>query len=296
LAPGTYTGQIVVTEYYSSMAMTVPVTLTVAAAETAYFDNLPGQLSFTHKTGPGNPASQTLQIRNAGAGALPWTASVSTSDGGNWLNISALSGSAPSSLTVGITASALPGGGLVAGNFNGEIVFRTPAGSSITVPVSVAVGASVFSQLNGLTFTKAYGGANPLSQTLSATSTGTNFDFRVTEATGNGGDWLTVTGCGAYCSTPRTLTGTYTGQIVLTEYYSSMSMTVPVTLVVGTTPSVPDSSSSSPSTGSGTTQTFTATYSDGNGGADISVVYYLLNTTIDGANACFVEYRFGQLT
>jgi hypothetical protein len=153
-----------------------------------------------------------------------------------------------------------------------------------------------------LTLTKAYGGSNPLSQTLSATSTGTNFDFRVTEATGNGGDWLTVTGCGAYCNTPRTLTasvnpsqtlpaGTYTGQIVLTEYYSSMSMTVPVTLVVGTTPSVPDSSSSSPSTGSGTTQTFTATYSDGNGGADISVVYYLVNTTIDGANACFVEYN-----
>ena len=69
-------------------------------------------------------------------------------------------------MTVGITASALPGGGLVAGNFNGEVVFRSSDGSSVTVPVSVTVAASVFSQLSGLTFTKAYGGTNPLSQTL----------------------------------------------------------------------------------------------------------------------------------
>ena len=302
LPAGTYTAQIVVTEYYGSMSMTIPVTLTVAGGGTSLFDNLPGQLSFTHKTGPGNPESQSLQIRNAGSGGLSWTASVSTSDGGNWLNISALSGSAPSSVTVGITASALPGGGLVAGNFNGEVVFRSSDGSSVTVPVSVTVAASVFSQLSGLTFTKAYGGTNPLSQTLNVTSTGTNMTFRVAKATGNGGDWLTVTGCGAYCGTPKTITvavnpsqtlaaGTYTGQVVMSEYYSSMSMTVPVTLVVGTTPATPAATTASPSTGSGTTQTFTATYSDGNGAADISVVYFLVNSTLDGSNACFIEYN-----
>ena len=40
---GTYIGQVVFTEYYNTFSMTVPVTLTVAAAGSTFLDTLPGR-------------------------------------------------------------------------------------------------------------------------------------------------------------------------------------------------------------------------------------------------------------
>ena len=242
LAAGTYTGQIVVTSNNGAEAITVPVTLTVAASG-AFFDNLPGQMSFALATGATAPPGQVIEIRNAGTGSLDWTLSGSTADGGNWLTASLLSGTAPSLVNIAITPQNLPGKGLVAGTFVGEIVFRAP-GSSVTIPVSVTVGANVFAQVNAINFTKLFAGANPLPQTLTIASTGTNFDFVFTSSTATGGNWLTVSavGCGL-CVTPTVLTatvtasptlaaGTYTGQIVVTSNNGAQAITVPVTLTV----------------------------------------------------------------
>jgi hypothetical protein len=245
LAVGTYTGEIIATSQVGSMSITVPVTLTVAApANGAFFDNLPGQMSFSFQTGSGNPPSQTLQVRSAAPGALNWTLSTMTADGGNWLSPPASAGAAPSAVTVGIIAGNLPGLGLIAGTFTGELVFSS-SGGSVAIPVSVTVGTSVFSQLHGLIFTKTFGGANPLSQTISIASTSANFNFSAASASGNGGAWLstaTVGGCG-FCATPHSVTvsivasstlavGTYTGQVVMTTQNGSAAMTVPVTFIV----------------------------------------------------------------
>lgn len=46
----------------------------------------------------------------------------------------------------------------------------------------------------------------------------------------------------------------------------------------------------SPTSGAGLTQTFTGTYSDHNGIADISDVSILFNTAVTGLNACYVHY------
>jgi hypothetical protein len=145
---------------------------------------------------------------------------------------------------VSIAVNALPNQGLVAGTFNGEIVLRaagTP--SSVTIPVSVAVGTSVFTQLPALNFAMPFGGSNPLPQVVNVTSTGSEFSVRAAEFTATGGDWLSISGCGSFCSTPRAITvtvnapaglapGVYTGQIIFTEFNNSMAMTVPVTLTV----------------------------------------------------------------
>jgi Viral BACON domain len=248
LAVGTYTAQIVLTSQGGAMAITIPVTLTVAAASAPFFDNVPGQMSFSFVTGSGNPPAQTVQIRNAGLGTLPWTLAASTSDGGNWLSASPASGNAPTTITVGITASALPGQGLVAGTFIGELVFQS-AGSSVTIPVSVVVGSNVFVQLGTLTFTKPFGGQNPLPQTVSIASTGTNFNFALASSTATGGNWLSVTPAAGCCyATPRAITatitasptlaaGTYTAQMVFTSQGGAMAMTVPVILNI--TPPAP---------------------------------------------------------
>jgi hypothetical protein len=243
LPAGTYTGQLIFSQYPSNtVALTVPVTLTIAPTSSAYLDNLPGQLSFTLIPG-GSPPSQPIQIRNAGTGTLHWTASKSTADGGNWLTVSPLSGNAPTTVTVGITPGSLPGLGLLAGTFCGQVVFQT-AGNTGTVPVCVLVGTNVFRQVNPINFTMPLGGGNPLPQVLTIASTGTNFNFyNASVSTSKGGNWLQMSPNSGVLTTPANLTvtvnatalaaGTYTGQIVLNQYpANNMSITVPVTLTV----------------------------------------------------------------
>ncbi|HEY7339188.1 MAG TPA: Ig-like domain-containing protein, partial [Bryobacteraceae bacterium] len=252
LAVGSYTGQVTFTSQFGNVTITVPVTLTITSPSTAFFDNLPGQVSFSVKTGnatnlPVNPPPQTIQIRNGGSGTLSWNLSTSTSDGGNWLGASSVSGTAPSQVNITIATGNLPGGGFTAGTFIGNLVFRTGSDST-TVPVVVVVGDNILTQINAISFTKIFGGADPLPQVLTVASTGTDFNFTVASSTATGGSWLTVSGfqgCsgGPLCATPHTVfaavtssptlgVGTYTGQITLTSQFGSMTITVPVTLTV----------------------------------------------------------------
>jgi hypothetical protein len=103
--------------------------------------------------------------------------------------------------------------------------------------------------LAGLNFSMPYGGANPASQMLSASSSGVNFEYSINDSAGNGGNWLSSspTGVGC-CVTPDTITisvngapggtkvttGIHTGQAVFND--GNFAMTVPVILTVGGTP------------------------------------------------------------
>jgi Bacterial Ig-like domain (group 1)/Viral BACON domain len=243
LAAGTYTAEVNLKAYpANNLALTVPVTLTIAPAASAYFDDLPGQLSFS--LAPGNtPPPQAIQIRNAGSGSLPWAASMSTADGGNWLSVSPLNGMAPTQVTVSIAPMSLPGQGLIAGTFCGQVVFQA-AGDTGTIPVCVAVGPNVFRQVNPLNFTMPFGGGNPLPQVITLASTGANFNFyNASVSTSKGGNWLSITPNAGVLATPQNIVvningaalaaGTYTGEIVLNAYPSNnLSVTVPVTLTV----------------------------------------------------------------
>src|SRR5215467_14036058 len=170
LAAGTYTGQVVVKQYPSGVpTMTVPVTLIIAATGTPFFDDMAGQVSFSIATG-GTPPAQAIQIRNGGSGTLNWTATESTAGTGSWLHLSATSGKAPATVSVGLVPSALPGGGTVAGTWVGLITFQSAA-TTVTVPVRVSVGPTNFSQVNPLNFTMPFAGLSPLPQVLSIAST-----------------------------------------------------------------------------------------------------------------------------
>ena len=174
LAAGTYSSEIIITSADGTQGLTVPVTLTIAAKTTAFFDSLPGQLTYSMLTNGTAPPTQPLEIRNAGAGSLAWTASLSTSDGAAWLAISSKSGTAPSVPMVSVVPANLPGGGLIAGTFTGQVVLNT-SGDRVTIPVTFVVGASVFRQVNGLDFNKVFGGASPLPQLINIASTGRPF-------------------------------------------------------------------------------------------------------------------------
>ncbi len=243
LAVGTYTAQIVVTSQSGNMALTIPVSLTVVAAGLPFFDNVPGQMSFTLTTGSTNgPPAQSIQIRNGAGGTLDWTLATSTSDGGNWLSASTMSGTAPSSVSISLSKQNLPGLGLVAGTFVGELVFRSSGGGSVTVAVSVVVGDSILNQVNAISFTKPFGGTDPLPQTLTIANTGTAFNFAVTYSTATGGNWLSVSPTvlvaaphvitATVSASPTLAVGSYTAQIVATSQSGSMSITIPVTLTI----------------------------------------------------------------
>ena len=244
LAAGTYTAEIIVTEYANPQrSMVIPVNLSVIASG-PFFDNLPGGLSFSLKTG-GAGVSQIVQVGNGGStGTLSWTVTPSTADGGAWLTATPTSGTAPSVATIGVVPANLPGGGLLAGTFSGQLVFQT-AGDISTIPVTVTVGTAVFEQANPVGFTMRFGGSNPLPQVLNITATdGSAIRFSASAATAKGGAWLSVSPSGnGCCYTPLAVTasvnastlaaGTYTGEIIITEYANPQrSMTIPVTLFV----------------------------------------------------------------
>jgi len=212
-------------------------------ASGAFFNNLPGGLSFSFATN-GKATSQVIQIGNGGSGTLNWTVTPATSDDGNWLTVSAASGTAPSLETVEVNASLLPGGGAIAGTYTGQLLFET-AGDITTIPVAVTVGSTVFEQANPIAFTMPFGGANPLPQVVTVESTDNSaIRFTPTASTATGGNWLSVSPSSlACCYTPSPITvtvnastlpaGTYTGEISLVEYANpARSMTIPVTLTV----------------------------------------------------------------
>jgi hypothetical protein len=249
LAAGTYTAEIILKANAGSPSLVVPVTLTISPATVPFFDDMPGGVSFFIPTGTTTaPAAQAVRIRNAGAGRLNWTATMSTADGGAWLSISAVSGTAPSVMAVAVNPARLPGLGLTAGIFNGQIILTT-AGDRETIPVSVVVAANVFKPLPTLNFSKSYGGANPAAQVVSVASVATNFTFTGTASSATGGNWLVISPASFGCcaSTPLSLTvsvnpattlapGLYVSEIILRSNAGDQGMVVPVTLTVtGTT-------------------------------------------------------------
>ena len=293
LAAGTYTAEIIITEFANpGRSMVVPVNLTIVGSG-SFFDNLPGGMSFSFQT-DGGATPQIVQIANGGTGTLNWTVAASTGDGGAWLAATPSSGTAPSIATISVTAANLPGVGMVAGTFTGQLVFQAE-GDITTVPVTVTVGAAVFTQTNPISFTMPFGGANPLPQlfTISATD-GSSIRFSASALTAKGGAWLSISPSGSGCCfTPLAVkasvnastlaAGTYTGEIIITELANpGRSMTIPVTLTIAASgpffDSVPGGLTFSVTPGQ---QATPQTIQIGNGGKG-SLDFTVTPTTADG--------------
>ena len=262
LTAGTYTGQIVLSAT-GVTPLEIPVTLVMHAPSETYFDQIAGGLTFSLATGGNTPPSQPLQVRNAGASSLAWTATTSTADGGSWLNLSSSSGTAPSNLSVGITVANLPGGGTTTGTYTGQVLF-TSSGDTESVPITVNVGSDVIAQVNPLNFNKTFAGPEPLAQqiTISSTTSGVQFVASVQSSTGvtyTGTNnqtvvpWLIITpsNYGYYVPTPFNITvsvnpavtlspGTYMAEIIVTQTNGdsattangTQTLSVPVSLTV----------------------------------------------------------------
>jgi trimeric autotransporter adhesin len=134
LSAGQYSGNIAITPTGGSV-VNVPVTLTVTAPPTVSAS--PTTLTFNYTAGGATPAAQSISVSGGGA-TLAFTATASTTSGGNWLSVSPTSGNTPATLSVTIVPA-----GLNAGTYTGTVVVSGTSGAagSTTVNVTLTVTA-----------------------------------------------------------------------------------------------------------------------------------------------------------
>ncbi len=137
LPAGTYAGTVTIaSQGATGSPISIPVNLTVTAPATLTVT--PSTLPFSYTIGAQTPpAPQNVQL--TASASAPFTASVKTSDGGNWLTVTPSSGTAstsPTAISVGINTAALT----TAGTYTGTITFNSPA--SLT-PATVTVNLQV---------------------------------------------------------------------------------------------------------------------------------------------------------
>ncbi len=135
LAVGTYTGTVTVNAP-GALASPQPITVTLnIRAQPAILSTSQTGLTFSTPTAGTNPPSQSVLVSNTGTGTLSWTA-VGTQP---WLTLSPNSGTAPSTLSVGVLTT-----GLANGIYTDTVVITATgaSGSPASVSVTLVVGAS----------------------------------------------------------------------------------------------------------------------------------------------------------
>jgi uncharacterized protein (TIGR03437 family) len=141
LAAGVYTGVIDILVHGGvSEHHVVPATLLVGIQnQTARLAVQPGVVVFQAAAGGANPAPAPVTLDARGAASIPFSATMSTASGGNWLSVSKTSGTAPIALTVSANVA-----GLSSGMYSGAVVFQAsgPAALPATLNVVLVVHAA----------------------------------------------------------------------------------------------------------------------------------------------------------
>ena len=241
LTPGSYSGNITINVPNATPSqVVVPVTLTVGASTQLSANQT--ALTFTAQTNGPAPANQSLQIASVTGSPVPFTTTVNTTSGGNWLVANPAGATTPATVTVGVNPS-----GVAAGTYNGNVILTPTTGAASPLQIPVTFDVTATPQLGvsttALTFNFQIGAANPARQTFSLSSTGNALAFNLVP-TITAGSWLIVTPVSG--TTPADINvdvnpaglaaGQYTGNIQITAPGASNSpQNVQVTLNVSTT-------------------------------------------------------------
>ncbi len=177
LAVGTYTGTVTINApgatggqltYNVTMNVVTPISIVAT----------PNSLNFGYTLNAAAPASQTVQITAQGPpgvgtiAVFPYTATVTTSAGGNWLSATPTTGNVPGALTVAVNPT-----GLAAGSYTGTITVATGSlngAQTATITVKLTVSAAPTPVVAAVT-NAASGFAGALSPGEEVAIYGTNF-------------------------------------------------------------------------------------------------------------------------
>ena len=187
-----------------------------------------------------DPAPQTFEITNPGAGVLNWTASITSITGGDWLTLSRTSGVGNNSITASVESSSL-----LIGTYKATVTLSSAEAinSPRTLPVTLYVSSRLILAVNpsSFNFTSLPGGnAAPQQLTINSSCCATN--WAATVETSSGGNWLnispslgsTATLASVTVNTAGLIAGTYQGSIRISAPEAPNSpQTVSVSLTVG---------------------------------------------------------------
>ncbi len=293
LPPGTYNGTITISSTGASNSpQSISVALTVSAAPLLTVNQ--AALGFAYQPGGAMPGGQSVSVGSSGT-ALTFTASATTTSGGNWLSVTPTSGTTPASLGIFVNPA-----GLAAGTYFGNVTISSTGASNSPRSISVALTVSAASALtvsqSTLGFAYQPGGAVPGGQSVSVGSRGTALTFTASATTTSGGNWLSVTptsgtapaSLGIFVNPAGLAAGTYFGNVTISSTGASNSpQSISVTLTVSAAPALTVSQSTlsffyqpggavpggqNVSVGSsGTALTFTASATTTSGGNWLSV-------------------------
>lgn len=243
LAPGTYTGSVVLTSGAAGNSpLSVPVTLNVSNVPVLVAT--PNNLTFVYQIGRSLPAGKSVSLTSTG---VPITFTASAASTGNWLSINQTSGTTPATLGVFVNPT-----GLSAGQYDGTITLtpQTSGAATQTIQVRLLVSANALLSVSPdyLSFNFSPGGTTLLQQTLAVASTSDPLNFTVTwsETTGPSG-WLAVTPLSGqtpsnlmvYANAAALAPGIYDGSITVTAAgANAQSVPVRVTVTTGNTVAV----------------------------------------------------------
>ncbi len=178
LAAKSYTGHLKFKEQDSQQSLVLTVTMAIKSASpsaTAAANLTLSSATLTFSGTPAqNPGGRALTLQNIGGQSLNWTASATTTGGGNWLGVSPTSGYLSAGAQQQISVSAVTAG-LGSGSYSGTLNFTYgSASTSVAVSLTDALppvpGLAV--QPGGITF-NAIQGQNPLPKSFSISNPGT---------------------------------------------------------------------------------------------------------------------------
>ena len=156
----------------------------------------PAALTFNGVESGSPPAAQSLALFDPSGSTYSWTATVVTTSGGNWLQVSLTAGSGDA--TVKVSANQV---GLKAGTYQGTITLQAQGsggqllnGSPLTVAVVLNVTAKAVLSVSTTPLSFAsVPGKDPAPQNLSIANTGGGvLNWTAATTTASGGNWLQV--------------------------------------------------------------------------------------------------------
>jgi len=163
LKAGTYSATITFSDQNSPTKISLRVMFIVLSARaTACLNTSAASLSFTATQGQANPSPQSVKLSNCGNPGS-WSATASTTDGGNWLNINPVTGNLAANATqeVSITVSSA---NLQMGTYTGLVTFKMGSNmAQVSVALTVIPPLSVQRQIPS---------TQTQSQTVDATGSG----------------------------------------------------------------------------------------------------------------------------
>lgn len=179
-----------------------------------------------------SPASQTLTFITKSQTGYPFTATTTTSKGGNWLLVSPTSGTATNGGTIAVSVDASAIASLTPGYYTGQVQFSYSGGAP-DADETVGIGLRIYGTADlphlsvhpgGMVFIATAGGANPAPKSVNvsavaAAAAGLNYTVTSAVTTPSGGTWLSAGSTGGTATSAATavpinvnITGLATGQ------------------------------------------------------------------------------------